>query len=210
MLTDDFLFFLSQNGERRAKTNKAFYFSMIPKKRYKHDRSSIEILPNELFLDIFSYLSNVDVVYYFGRLNQRFRQLTLNCYDRFDFTSTNKIQFDYITRKHYMDRCRAIRLSDDDRTPGQITYFFETLPIVKCLAELESLEVINMQPQTALRIFPELISFSRLVSLTIESICGKLLPDLSLPLLRHLTINSCIHTQWMKVRSFDRSRKSLE
>lgn len=183
---------------------------MIPKKRYKHDRSSIEVLPNELFLAIFSYLPKVDVVYIFGRLNQRFHSLTLSCYDRLDLTATSKIIFDYVTRQHSMNRWRSIRLSDDDQTPGQITYFFRNFPIAQCLSQLESLEVINMQPQTALIIFPELVSFSRLVSLTIGSICGKLLPDRSFPSLKHLVINSCIHTQWMKVKSINRFKQSFE
>lgn len=172
---------------------------MTSKKRHRYDGKSIELLPNELFLEIFSYLRNADVICAFARLNQRFQYLARNSYDKLDLKCVSKTKFDYVTHSRQIQHCRSLRLSDDDQTPGQINYFFRSFPMAKHLSQLESLTMINMRPQTALMIFPELTSFTQLVSLSIGSICGKLLPVLEFPSLRHLVIDSCMHTQWMKV-----------
>ena len=172
---------------------------MTSKKRHLYDGKSIELLPNELFLEIFSYLRSTDVICAFARLNQRFQYLVWNSYNRLDLKSVSKTKFDYVTRTRQIQHCRSLRLSDDDQTPGQISYFFRSFPVAKCLSQLESLTLINMRPPISLIIFPELSSFTQLVSLTIGSICGKLLPALQFPSLRHLVIDSCMHTQWMQV-----------
>lgn len=168
-------------------------------KRQRDDESFIEHLPNELFLEIFSYLRPVDVIWTFARLNQRFHYLAWNSSDKFDFKSVSKTKFDYVTRTYPKQYCRSLRLSDDDQTPGQISYFFQSSPMAQSLSQLESLTIINMQSQTALMIIPKLSSFTQLVSLNIGSICGQRLPALRIPSLKYLVIDSCMHTQWMKV-----------
>jgi hypothetical protein len=172
---------------------------MVPKKRFKRDVTSIEYLPNELFVEVFNYLPDVDVVCAFSRLNQRFQSLTLKYCDTFDFKSVSKAKFDYVIRYHDMHRWKSLRLSDDDSTPGQVTHFCQIFSFKKYISQLKVLSIINMKSKIALNILSQLTSFSHLVSLSIGSVCGKSIPFLQLDSLKHLVINSCLHNQWIKV-----------
>jgi len=173
---------------------------MSLRKRFKHDLTLLEYLPNELFLEIFSYLNNVDTVCTFSRQNTRFQCLTLNYCYTFDFKSVSKAKFDYIIRQHDIHRWRSLRLSDDDKTPGQVTHFCQLFPFAKYISQLKVLSIIDMKSSTALILLPQLTSFTCLVSLSIGFVCGKSIPFLKLPLLKHLVINSCMHSKWMEVR----------
>jgi hypothetical protein len=170
-------------------------------KRFKHDSTLIERLPNEIFFEIFNYLSNVDVVYAFSQLNARFQCLILNYCHTFDLKSVSKVKFKFIIREHNTQQWRALRLSDDDDTPGQIILFSQLFPFAKYLPQLHALSLINMKPKTAQCLVPQLKIFTHLVSLTIGSVCGKDLSILELPSLKYLIVHSCKHSTWMKVRS---------
>jgi hypothetical protein len=172
---------------------------MVPKKRFKRDATSIEHLPNELILEIFNYLTNVDAVCAFTRLNQRFQALTLKYCNTFDFKSVSKAKFDYVIRYHNIHQWRSLRLSDDDNTPGQVTHFCRLFPFAEYISQLEVLSIIHTKPKAALMFLPQLTLFPHLVSLSIGSVCGKSIPSLEFHSLKHLVINSCMHTQWMKV-----------
>src|SRR5205085_8080945 len=92
-------------------------------KRCKRESTLLECLPNELFLEIFNYLSNVDIVYAFSQLNNRFQYLILNYCKTFDFKSISKAKFKLVIREHNTQQWRSLRLSDDDYTPRQIILF---------------------------------------------------------------------------------------
>lgn len=173
---------------------------MTARKRFKRDSTLFEHLPNELFVEIFGYLSDVDTVCAFSRLNQRLQCLILNyCYN-FNFKSVSKVKFDYVIRQHDIHRWRSLCLSDDDNTPGQVTYFCRLFSFAEYISQLEALSIINIKSNTALIFLPQLTSFQHLVSLTIGSVCGKTVPLLEIPTLKHLVINSCMHSNWMKVK----------
>jgi hypothetical protein len=170
-------------------------------KRFKHGSTLIERLPNELFLEIFNYLSDVDVVYAFSQLNIRFQCLILDYCHTFDFKSVSKAKLKFVIREHNTQQWRALRLSDDDDTPGQITLFSQLFPIAKFVPQLHALSLINMKLKTAQSLIPQMKIFTHLVSLTIGNVCGKDLSGLELPSLKYLIINSCRHSKWMKVRN---------
>jgi hypothetical protein len=174
---------------------------MTVRKRFKRETTLFEWLPNELFVEIFSYLSDVDTVCAFSRLNQRFRCLTLNYCDTFDFKSVSKAKFNYVLQQHDIHHWRSLRLSDDDKTPGQITHFCQLYPFAEHISELEVLSINNMKSTTALIILPQLQSFTHLVSLSIGYVCGKAIPLLEMPTLKRLVISSCMDSNWMKVRN---------
>jgi hypothetical protein len=173
---------------------------MSLRKRFKRDPTLLEHLPNELVVEIFTYLLDVDSVYAFSRLNQRFKCLTLNYCSNFNFKSVNKVKFDYVIRQHDIHRWRSLCLSDDDNSPGQVTHFCQLFSFTEYISQLESLSIMNMEPTTALIFLPQLTSFQHLVSLSIGSVCGKTVPILELSSLKHLIIHSCMHSNWMKVR----------
>ena len=172
---------------------------MVARKRFKRDSTLLEYLPNELFIEIFSYLSDVDTVCAFSRLNQRFHYLILNyCYN-FNFTSVSKVRFDYVIRQHDIHRWRSLCLSDDDHTPGQINTFLSIVSFAEHISQLKALSMVNMQTNTAFGIFFTTNIMPTSCSLSIGSICGKTIPLLELSSLKHLVIVSCMHTSWMKV-----------
>lgn len=168
-------------------------------KRFKRDSTSIEYLPNELFFEIFNYLTDVDTVCAFSRLNQRFLWLAKDYCKNFDFKSVSKAKFDYVIRQNDIDRWQSLRLSDDDNTPGQVAYFCRLFSFTEHISQLKVLSIINMKPNTTSIFSSQLSSLTNLVSLSIGFICGNSIPLLQLPSLKHLVINSCIHSKWMTV-----------
>ena len=172
---------------------------MSVSKRFKRDYTSLEELPNELFVEIFGYLNGVDAVYGFSKLNNRFRHLLINYVHTFDFTSISKIKFDYVTKHHDILHWRSLRLSEDDTTPGQIKLFSRLYPSQQYIAQLQSLSVLNIDSKLAKDFLSQYASFDHLVSLTIGHICGENIPSLQLPSLQQLTIIACKHTTWMMV-----------
>jgi len=175
---------------------------MTAPKRFKRNVLLIESLPNEIFLEIFGYLTDVDTVCAFSRQNTRFQCLTLNYCNTFDFKSVSKAKFDYVIRQHDIHRWRSLRISDDDKTPGQVKHFCRLFPFDEYISQLKVLSIIDMKSSTALIFLPQLTSFTCLVSLSIGFVCGKSVPFLKLPLLKHLVINSCMHSKWMEVRPY--------
>lgn len=168
-------------------------------KRFKRDITLIERLPNELILDVCSYLTGVDAVCAFSRLNQRFLSLTRDYCNTFDFKSISKAKFDYVIQQNNTYRWQSLRLSDDDNTPSQVKYFCDLFPFDKHILQLKVLSIINMKPNTASIFSSQLTSFTNLVSLSIGFICGNSIPFLQLTSLKHVVINSCMHTKWMTV-----------
>jgi hypothetical protein len=172
---------------------------MSVSKRFKRDYTSLEQLPNELFVEIFGYLNGVDAVYAFSQLNNRFQHLLINYVNTFDFKSISKSKFDYVTKHHDIHHWRSLRLSEDDKTPGQIKLFSQLYPPQQYISHLQSLSISNIESKLAKDFLSQLVSFDHLVSLTIGHICGENIQPFQLPSLQQLRVTACKHTTWMMV-----------
>jgi len=179
-----------------------YYEKMNVHKRFKPLTTVLEQLPNELFIEIFSYLTGVDIVYSFSQLNTRLKQLILNYCHTFDFKSVNKTKFDLVIRQHNPQHWRSLRLSNDDETPGQIEYFSRLYPLDQHVFQLESISFINVKANNDNIFLSQLQSFVNLVSLTIKSVCGNYLSPINLPFLKHLVVTSCMNGDWIMVRKY--------
>ncbi|UJR10299.1 hypothetical protein I4U23_014505 [Adineta vaga] len=183
---------------------------MSSAKRFKHDLTVLETLPNELFLEIFSYLTGVVNICAFSQLNNRFQSLISQYCYTFDCKSIAKTELDYIIRHHDIKQWRLLRLSDDDDTPGQVTYFCRQFDLAQSFSHLEALSIINTQCSITTSILPQLTLFNCLVSLSIGSICGKTIPVVDIVALKHLTITSCIHTNWLHKLRLETLQHTIE
>ena len=168
-------------------------------KHFKRHSTLLERLPNELFIEIFGYLSDVNVVYAFSQLNHRFQCLILNYCHTFDFKSISKAKFELVLRQHDTQQWQSLRLSADDYTPEQITLFSQRFPFAKHVPQLKTLSLIDMKLKHAQIIIPQLKIFTQLVSLTIGNVCGKHISMLELPSLKYLVVNACKHSKWLLV-----------
>jgi hypothetical protein len=172
-------------------------------KRFKPNSTVLEQLPNELFIEIFTYLTNVDVVYSFSQLNIRLQDLILSYCHTFDFKSINKAKLDLVIQHHNPQRWRSLRLSNDDETPGQIDYFCRFYPLDQHVSQLKAISLIDVKPHNDTLLFSQLRSFVNLISLTIKSARGFCLSPLYLPSLKHLVLTSCINNKWIKVNKIE-------
>jgi hypothetical protein len=172
---------------------------MSEPKRFKRDFSSLEQLPNELFIEIYAYLNGVDTICAFSQLNARFQALLIQYVNTFDFKSINKAKFDYVIRHHDIHQWRSLRLSEDDETPGQIKLFCQLYPPYQYISQLQSLCALKMTSKYAQEFVSQLVSFDHLVSLEIGNICGENIQSLELPSLKRLVVTACKHTAWMMV-----------
>ncbi len=90
----------------------------------------LESLPNELFLEIFDYVNDLDLLRIFYNLNCRFDRL-LSIYTRnfhLNFRSISKKDMDLICVDVFslrMHKIVSVELSDDDDTPYQSEQFFQ-------------------------------------------------------------------------------------
>lgn len=172
---------------------------MSNNKRFKREPTLLEQLPNELFIEIVSYLNGVDALYAFSQLNTRFQHVTFNYCSIFDFKSVSKAKFDFVIRQEDKQQWRWLRLSDDFDTPGQITLFFRQVSLANDLSQLRSLTLVNSSQEDKTVLLSQINSLVNLESLSIDSICGKDMSPIDLPLLKRLIVSSCCHTDWMKV-----------
>ncbi|CAF3639660.1 unnamed protein product [Adineta steineri] len=159
---------------------------MSAAKRFKRDFTPLETLPNELFLEIFSYISGVDTVHAFSGLNNRFQCLISDYCRTFNFESISKAKFDYIIRQHDIHQWRSLHLSDNDKTPGQVVYFFRLFSFVEKYTQLKTLSISNVTCNSSLLFLPKLKSFTHLVKLSIGS-------KLPLESLQHTIEHHCTH-----------------
>jgi hypothetical protein len=167
----------------------------------QHPSSLLEHLPNELFIQILSYLTGIDAIFAFSCLNNRFQSLIGDYSQTIDFKSIRKTKFDFIYQHDDPKRWKFLRLSNDFRTPGNIEYFSQFYSFVDDFPQLESLSILSMQLFNQYTILSQLSSLSNLTSLTIESICGRNISSFDLPKLKQLVCTSCRHTDWFKVRN---------
>ncbi|UJR16639.1 hypothetical protein I4U23_003539 [Adineta vaga] len=167
--------------------------------------TSLEYLPNEIFISIFSYLSGVDTVLAFSNLNSRFYSLSNQYCYFFDFKSISKTKLDFIlTQQRNKQFWKSLQLSNnEDETPGQIEYFCQLYSLSNICPQLESLSLLNIEQihNNEELLTQLLLSSSNLQSLTIEPICATVLSNINLSQLKRLVIHSCKNIGWMKVRS---------
>ncbi len=166
-------------------------------KRRKRDHLKLfEYLPNELIVEIFSYLNGVDAVFAFSQLNYCFQCLLLKYCRKFDFKSIRKRKLNYVLQHCDTKQWKSLRFSNDNNTPEQIEYFFRCYFHTKTFPQLESLSLLGMKIDNMLI---HLASLRNLVSLTIKSVCGQKMSTVNLPQLKKLVVQSCRNTDWLKV-----------
>ncbi|CAF0944483.1 unnamed protein product [Adineta steineri] len=171
---------------------------MSKSKRFKRESTTFEYLPNEICVEIFSYLNGVDTVYAFSSLNLRFQSLINNYVDIFNFKSISKKKFDFVIQHHHnIQQWRSLCLSNNDDTPGQIKLFCQLIPSINYIHQLQSLTILNAQDKDTEKFLLKISSFNNLVSLSIENVCGVSIQSINLPTLQRLTLTSCKYTSWL-------------
>ncbi|CAF0866381.1 unnamed protein product [Adineta steineri] len=177
---------------------------MTEPKRFKRESTTFEYLPNEICVEIFSYINGVDTVYAFSLLNLRFQSLINNYVDIFNFKSISKKKFDFVIQRHHnIQQWQSLCLSNNDDTPGQIKLFCQLFPSTEdidqfqSLTKLQSLTILNAQDKDTEKFLLQIPLFNNLVSLSIENVCGVSIQSINLPTLQRLTLTSCKHTSWI-------------
>lgn len=173
---------------------------MASKRHHRNDVTLLENFPNEILLEIFSYIPCVDIANLFVLLNSRFQSLLTEYCRMFNFKLANKKNFDTSFEYLNTNQWHSLKLSDGDRTPGQVAYFFEKYKLSDNFSELRSLSIVKMDPEFSYSIFTQLPFLSNLVSLELESLYADNIPELELPNLKKLTLSSCLNTSWLMVR----------
>ncbi|CAF1252503.1 unnamed protein product [Rotaria sordida] len=171
---------------------------MVNKQKNQNFFTLFENIPNELFIEILSYLIATDAVIAFSNLNYRFQCLIFEFCQSFDLTSISKNKFDIIFQYHNTNRWHSLKLSDDNNTPGQVKYFFENYFFIDNFSQLQSLSIIKIKPFNQYPLLSQLPFLTNLISLKIESICGNNISEFNLPKLKKLIFSSCANTNWLK------------
>lgn len=133
-----------------------------------------ESLANELFLEVFKYLSTSHIYHAFHGLNIRLDELILEYFRNahLDFRSISKLDFDIIVQEYLpgmLDRITSLCLSDDDDTPGQIDEFFSHGLELRQLVNLHYLLLSNIRSESIMdKIILDLPYLSNLTHLTFE------------------------------------------
>jgi hypothetical protein len=167
-----------------------------------HDQNGITLfqsIPNEIFIEIFSYITSVDAAIAFSNLNSRFQSLFVEFCRAFNFSSISKKNFDIIFQYQNTNRWHSLKLSDDEYTPGQVKYFFENHSLTDKFSQLQSLSIIKIKGDKPYSLLSQLPSLSNLVSLEVKPLCGNNIPEFELPNLKKLIFSSCPNTRWLKV-----------
>ena len=136
--------------------------------------TSFESLANELFLEIFKYLSRPLIYHSFHGLHIRLDKLILghSRNSHLDLRSISKVDFDITFEKYLLDTFDLITsmcLSDDDDTPGQIDgYFLHGLEF-RQLVSLHSILFSNIRSEKSMdAIILDLPYLVNLINLTFE------------------------------------------
>lgn len=161
----------------------------------------LEDIPNEIIVTILSYLCATQAVIGFSKLNSRFENLLREFCLNFDLTSIGKNNFDLVLQIQNTNQWKSLKLSDDNYTPGQVTYFFEKYSFINQFSELQNLSLIGLEHRRSDPIFTQLPSLVNLVSLEIKSVCEANIPEIDLPNLKKLKFSSCSSTNWLAVRT---------
>jgi len=102
----------------------------------------MEYFANELLLDLFEYLSTVELLQEFDNLNIRFNNLLFR-----DFRSVSQYDWNLICRQYLpsiVDHVQSLRLSNDDDTPQQIDIFLQNSLTIRRFNRLQSLALCDI------------------------------------------------------------------
>ncbi|CAF1051607.1 unnamed protein product [Adineta steineri] len=107
---------------------------------------NFELLPNEIFLDLFDYFNGMDLLHTFYNLNFRFNFLLYKQFRKykFDFNCISKRNFDLICQHHLSfiaDRIITLCLCNSEDTPEQINVFLSYIPSFKQFIGLRALSI---------------------------------------------------------------------
>jgi hypothetical protein len=115
---------------------------------------NLESLANELFIDLFEFLSSDHLIYVFHGLNSRFDLLLLNHFRThgLDLRSISKHAFNRICRHLSLitNQITSLCLSEKDDTPGQIDEFYGYGFTLRQLINLQSLSLYHLRSQDAM------------------------------------------------------------
>jgi hypothetical protein len=137
---------------------------------------NFESLANELLLDLFEYLSSVDLLRSFYKLNHRLNNLLFLHFQNFglDFRSISQNDFNLICTQYLpniVNHIKSLRLTNDDDTPQQIELFYSHGLTIRQFNSLQSLSICD---------------------LCSNELMNKILLELNhLPNLTHLTLAGC-------------------
>ena len=106
----------------------------------------MEIFPNELFVEIFQYLSTVDLLHAFLDLNDRFNRLIYLYFQNrpFSFQSIHKQHFDRICHQHqsiFSTNISSLHLSNDEETSELCELFLISGLSLNRFSHLQSLKL---------------------------------------------------------------------
>ena len=181
------------------------------------DNMTLELFPNEIFLDCFEYLNALEIFQAFDRLNQRFSRLIRSIPLHVNFQHVRRNRFEQFCRTIQSDRqiqqqIYSLHLSNED-TCGQMELFLSKFSLEKFRA-LRSLVLIRIE-QESIDIVKELLAkMHRLHSIHFSQVDGctmganpllTILPMSNLRMLKiptlaqietvsiitHLSINEC-------------------
>ena len=111
--------------------------------------SQLEALPNELFVEIFPFLSTVDLLHGFLDLNDRLNQVIyLHFHNHpFSFQSIHKQHFDQIRHQHqsiFSTNISSLHLSNDEETPELCELFLLSGLSLDRFVHLQSLKLSHI------------------------------------------------------------------
>lgn len=130
---------------------------------------SLELLPNELFYDVFEYFSSVDLFRAFNGLNSRFDQLLIEYFQihkSIDFRLTTKEDLNLIRQRYlplFVNDIHSLCLSDEDTNPHEIDFFLSRLYPLHRFINLQSITFYNIYSiDKVIRILTDLQRISNL------------------------------------------------
>ncbi|CAF2805783.1 unnamed protein product [Rotaria sp. Silwood2] len=136
---------------------------------------NLESFSNELLLDLFEYLSAVNLIRAFYNLNFRINNLILihfQCYD-LNFRSISQSDFNFICRQYLpniVDCIYSLTLSNDDDTPQQIDLFLEHGLTISQFINLKSLSLCDLCSNEIMNKF--MLEWKYLINLTYLTLAG--------------------------------------
>jgi hypothetical protein len=160
---------------------------------------SFELLPNEVWLEIFKFLKTGELLNAFCCLNARFNKLLFkdhfNIYG-FDFRSTYKENFDFICQhklSSISEKIPRLCLSDDDETPYQSKIFLAHGFILNQFISLTSLSLYEIRSGTTLNTLVDQLLYKIPSGEKLNALVHQLSP---LPNLTNLELIKCHVEDW--------------
>ena len=107
----------------------------------------LDHFPVELIFNIFTYLNTAEILHSFYSFSRYLRKC-IRTYDGYkvNLKSISKRQFDQIFQTIRPDQILTLTLSDDEETPGQMSFFFTLFPAFEqSFTRLECLHIRNLE-----------------------------------------------------------------